>query len=94
MVAKGKKLNSLYVMQATLRKGEINAIQKDVNVDIWHKRLDHISEKGLQALARKKFVPQLQDMTRLKTCDNCLVGKTHRVAFIHILQLEGEMFLI
>ena len=47
VVAKGKKLNSLYVMQVTLRKGEVNAIQKDVNVDIWHKRLGHISEKGL-----------------------------------------------
>ena len=47
MVAKGKKLNSLYVMQATLRKGEVNAIQKDVNFDIWHKRLGHINEKGL-----------------------------------------------
>ena len=51
-----------------------------MNVDIWHKRLGHISEKGLQT-PRKKFVPQLQDMTPLKTCDHCLVGKTHRVAF-------------
>ena len=80
IVARGKKLNSFYVMEAKLHKGEINAIQKGESIDLWHKRLGHISEKGLQTLARKQFLPELQG-TSLKSCDHCLVGKTYRVTF-------------
>ena len=74
-MARGKKLNSFYVMEAKLHKGEINAIQKGESIDLWHKRLGHISEKGLQTLARKQFLPELQG-TYLKSCDHCLAGKT------------------
>lgn len=81
VVAKGKKINTLYLTQATLCKADVNAIQKDVSVDLWHARLGHISEKGLQTLVRKKYLPQLQSMSSLKSCDHCIVGKTHRVAF-------------
>ena len=80
VVARGKKQNTLYVMEAKLHKGEINATQRDVSFELWHRRLGHISEKGLQTLARKQFLSNLQGMP-LKTCDHCLVGKTHRVAF-------------
>ena len=61
-------------------KGEINATQRDVSIELWHRRLDHINEKGLQTLARKQFLPNLHGMP-LKTCDHCLVGKAHRFAF-------------
>ena len=80
LVARGKKLNTLYVMEAKLHKREINAVQKDVTIDLCHKRLGHISEKGLQTLARKQSLPNMPGMP-LKTCDYCLVGKTRRVAF-------------
>ena len=53
LVARGKKQNTFYVMEAKLQKGEINAAQWDVSIELWHKRLSHISEKGLQTLARK-----------------------------------------
>ena len=79
-MARGKKQNTLYLMEAKLHKGEINATQRDVNIELWHRRLGHISEKGLQALARKQFLPNLHGMP-LKTCDHYLVGKPHRVAF-------------
>ena len=52
-MARGKKHNTLYVMEAKLHKGEINATQGDVSIELWHKRLGRISEKGLQTLARK-----------------------------------------
>ena len=79
-MVRGKNQNTLYVMEAKLHKGEINAAQRDVSIELWHRRLSHISEKGLQTLARKKFLRNLHGMP-LKTCDHCLVGKTHRVAF-------------
>ena len=80
VVAKGKKQNTLYVMESKLHKGEINVAQRDVSIELWHRRLGHISEKGLQTLSRKQFFPNLHGVP-LKTCDHCLVGKAHRVAF-------------
>ena len=58
-MARGKKQNSLYVMEAKLHKGEINVAQRDVSIELWHKRLGHINEKGLQTLSRKQFLPNL-----------------------------------
>ena len=55
VVARGKKKNTLYVTKAKLPKGEINAVQRDVSIELWHRRIGHISEKGLQTLARKQF---------------------------------------
>ena len=79
-VAIRKKQNNIYVMEAKLHKGEINETQRDVSIELWHRMLGHISEKELQTLARNQFLPNLQRIP-LKTCDHCLVGKTHRVAF-------------
>ena len=42
VVARGKEQNTLYVMKAKLHKGEINAAQQDVSIELWHRRLGHI----------------------------------------------------
>lgn len=57
IMAWGKKEGSLYVMQAKLCKGEINATN---DLEIWHKRLGHISEKGLHMLAWKHLLPDVK----------------------------------
>ena len=93
VVARGKKQKTLYVMKAKLHKEEINATQQDVSIELWHRRLGHICEKGLQTLARKQFLPNLQGIP-LKTCDHCLVGKENRLHFTQIHHLEGQMLLI
>ena len=77
IVAKGKKMG-LYMSQAKVIKGEVNAIE-DCSTDLWHKRLGHLSEKGLGILAKKNYLP-LKGMN-LNTCTHCLAGKQHRVAF-------------
>ena len=77
IVAKGKKMG-LYMSQAKVIKGEVNAIE-DCSTDLWHKRLGHLSEKGLGILDKKNYLP-LKGMN-LNTCTHCLVGKQHRVAF-------------
>ena len=79
-MTKGKRQNTLYVMEAKLYKGDINTARRDVSIELWHTRLYNICEKGLQTLDRNKFLPNFQGMP-LKTCDNCLVGKAHRVSF-------------
>ncbi|KAL6346988.1 hypothetical protein AAG906_012239 [Vitis piasezkii] len=64
---KGKKNNTLYKTEARLVKGEVNI------------RLGHMSEKGLQVLARKKLLPVKG--TSLLPCTHCLSRKQSRVAF-------------
>ena len=47
-MVRGKKQNIIYVMEAKLHKGDINVVQRDGNIELWHRRTGHISEKGLQ----------------------------------------------
>ena len=57
----------------------MNIIENEASNELWHKRLGHISEKGLQVLARKKLLPVKG--TSILPCTHCLFGKQSRVAF-------------
>jgi len=48
-----KKMNTLYKTEARLVKGDINVVENETSTELWHKRLGHISEKGLQVFAKK-----------------------------------------
>ena len=80
VVAKGKKCSSLYVMQARVIDSNINAVDDDSTVDLWHNRLYHMSEKGLMILAKKNLLSGMKKGS-LKRCAHCLAGKQTRVAF-------------
>ncbi|KAG8363646.1 hypothetical protein BUALT_Bualt19G0044200 [Buddleja alternifolia] len=77
ITAKGKKKNSLYLMQAKLSNGEVNAEVNNASIELWHKRLGHLSQKGMQLLAKKKLLPDVSGI-ELQTCVDCLAGKQHR----------------
>ncbi|VVA98474.1 unnamed protein product [Arabis nemorensis] len=49
VMARGKKGGSLYVTQAKICKEEVNVVNADM--ELWHRRLDHMNEKGLNILA-------------------------------------------
>ena len=50
-------------------------------MDLWHKRLGHMSEKRLQTLAHQQLLPTMRG-TNLSHNDHCSICKQHRVAFI------------
>src|SRR4051794_36742778 len=50
-VARGKKEGSLYIIQGKINKGETN-VSQDASKELWHKQLGHMSEKGLEILAK------------------------------------------
>ena len=57
------------------------SIWKPMMEDVLHcKGLAHMSEKGLQILAKKSLIPFAKGMS-LKPCDYFLFGKQHRVFF-------------
>ena len=57
----------------------MNIVENEASTELWHKRLGHISEKGLQVLARKKLLP-VKGMSLLP-CTHCLSRKQSGVAF-------------
>ena len=61
-------------------KIDVNIAERDSSIELWHKRLGHMSETGLHSLAHKDFLPKLKGMT-LRPCVDCLAGKQHRIAF-------------
>jgi len=80
IAARGVKEGSLYVMQGNLCIGEVNVVHNNSNLELWHRRLGHISKKQLQILARKEVIPDLRSQL-LESCTACLAGKQHRVTF-------------
>lgn len=80
VIARGKKCCTLYKTQATLCIGQVNATEADSSLELWHRRLGHMSEKGLQILAKGNYLPSAKG-THLDTCVHCLAGKQHRVSF-------------
>ena len=60
--------------------GEVNVANKYALIELWHKRLGHVSQKGLDVLARKIILSDIKGM-HLETCVDFLVNKQHKVAF-------------
>ena len=71
---------SLYVTREKLCEGKVNIVNDNSNLELWHRRLGHISEEGLQILARKELIPDLRGQS-LEPCTDCLTRKQHRVTF-------------
>ena len=58
----------------------VNAVERDSSSTLWHKRLSHISEKGLNFLDKKKLLSNFQS-AKLEKCEHCMAGKQNRVFF-------------
>ena len=80
IIAQGKKEGSLYVMQGRVSSKDVNVAHAESSLELWHKRLGHMSEKGLHILAKKKLLSNVEGQL-LETCTHCLVGKQCRVSF-------------
>ncbi|GKD62717.1 putative RNA-directed DNA polymerase, partial [Tanacetum coccineum] len=48
--------------------------------ELWHKRLGHMSEKGMSILSKKNVLSGVHDIN-LKKCSHCLAGNQTRRAF-------------
>lgn len=79
-MARGSKQGNLYVTKTKLCNEVLNNVEKDTLVELWHKRLGHMSEKGMHALARMEYLPELKGIS-LKPCAHCFARKQHRAAF-------------
>jgi hypothetical protein len=80
ILARGKKINTLYKTDGRLVKGDAIVVENENSIELWNKRLGHMSEKGLQILAKEQLLPNNKG-TSLTPCTHCLVGKQRRVSF-------------
>jgi transposase InsO family protein len=81
-VAKGPKTGTLYTLKTLIGKSDLAAVTKEGNsADLWHKRLGHMSEKGLKILVGKNLLPGLKSYN-LDLCEHCIYGRQRRVSFL------------
>ena len=74
VVARVNKRRGLYWTTASACVDMVNAVESDTSSTLWHKRLSHISDKGLNVLAKKKLLSNFKS-PKLEKCENCLAGK-------------------
>jgi len=82
VMARGKKQGNLYIMDCI---GEVGAAlpAMDSGSEIWHKRLGHMSQKGLQVMLQCNQLPGLNSID-LELCEHCLYGKQCRTSFVRM----------
>ena len=78
VVARGKKCSSLYLLQASIWNNLVNVVESNNMSQLWHKRLSHISENGLDCLAKTSLLPGLKDV-KLDMCNNCVKAKKNLI---------------
>ena len=59
-----------------------NIVVSGENTMVWHQRLGHIGEKGLQILHRNGMVEGMSNSSLdFDFCEHCVYGKQNRVSF-------------
>lgn len=79
-VSKAKREGNLYYLQGEGYNGEVNTVSVQDETDLWHSRLGHISQKGLNVLVRKGYLDK-KKVSSIKFCESYILGKTHHVSF-------------
>ncbi|KAK8936121.1 hypothetical protein KSP39_PZI013254 [Platanthera zijinensis] len=80
VMARGYRDSGLYYMEGRPEAAQANSVRDETSTSLWHRRLAHISQKGLGCLAKKKLISDISDV-HLERCDHCMAGKQNRVSF-------------
>jgi hypothetical protein len=75
---------NLYMLKGkTQQEGEAStalASSAEELTMMWHRKLGHMSERGLKILAEQKLLPGLKKVS-LPFCEHCVTSKQHRLKF-------------
>ncbi|WJX42094.1 hypothetical protein P8452_29365 [Trifolium repens] len=82
VIAKGSKINGLYILDGSTVISNALAVSVETEdiTKLWHLRLGHVSERGLVELAKQGLLGK-EKLNKLDFCDNCTLGKQHKVKF-------------
>ncbi|MGD7448530.1 hypothetical protein ACQCQC_25880, partial [Ralstonia pseudosolanacearum] len=83
VVIQAVKEKTLYVMQGSTLTGSVAmAVSPSSKSDseLWHMRLGHMSQKGMDILSQKGLLGSLKS-AKLEFCEHCVFGKQHKKSF-------------
>jgi hypothetical protein len=85
VVLKARKIavNLFVLMRETHHEVEASITSASLSEEktmMWHKKLGHMSKKGLKILSNKKLLHELTKVT-LTFCEYCVISKQHRLKF-------------
>ena len=86
----GKVRSTLYRTVVKICGDELNATEDGSSPNLWHKRLGHMSEKGLHILAKKALIPFTKGDS-LNLSDYCFLENIIEFLFLN-LQKENLIF--
>ncbi|RVW14238.1 Retrovirus-related Pol polyprotein from transposon TNT 1-94 [Vitis vinifera] len=76
VLARGKKIGTLYMTSCP--RNTISIVDASTNTRLWHRRLGHMSEKGMKMLLSKGKLPELKSID-FDTCESCILGKQKKI---------------
>ncbi|RVW71155.1 Retrovirus-related Pol polyprotein from transposon TNT 1-94 [Vitis vinifera] len=79
VLARGKKTGTLYMTSCP--RDTIAVADASTDTSLWHRRLGHISEKGMKMLLSKGKLPELKSID-FDMCESCILGKQKKVSFL------------
>ena len=82
VLAREKKTGTLYMTSYPRDTIAVADASADARTDIslWHRRLGHMSEKGMKMLLSKGKLPELKPID-LDMCESCILRKQKNVSF-------------
>ena len=78
-MAYGKKIGTLYMTSSP--RDIITVADASTDTSLWHRRLGHMSEKGIKMLLSKGKLPELKFID-FDMCESCILGKQKNVSFL------------
>jgi hypothetical protein len=73
VIEKRDKVGTLYLCTSNIEYS-ISLSSIGVDTALWHHRLGHMSEKGMQILHKRNLLPDLKQID-LDFCEHCVYGK-------------------
>ena len=82
VIMKGLKQNGLYMLQGSTVIRVVSSVSSlsVQKTKIWHQRLAHVSEQGLQELAKQGLLGE-EKLDKLEFCEHYIYGKAASLKF-------------
>ena len=79
VLACGKKTGTLYMTSSP--RDTIAVAKANTDISLWHRRLGHMSKKGMKMLLSKGKLPELKSID-FDLCESCILGKQKNVSIL------------
>ena len=79
LLAREKKTSTLYMTSSP--RDTIAIAEASIDTSLWHRRLGHMSEKGMKMLLSRGKLPELKSID-FDMYESCILGKQKNVNFL------------